>query len=102
MADCIRIGGRVAAPQRMEFSLSRHSDEAMTRAHHLSDLEPEGALYLCCDAFQRGVGTASCGTDTLERYRVAPGRYRLELLLRPLRPGDDANEVAAKLLCGRG
>ena len=85
----------------MEFSISRYAQEDMTAARHLSDLKPDGALHLCCDAFQRGVGTASCGPDTLEKYRIAPGRYRLELLLRPLRPGDDVNEVAAKLLCGR-
>ena len=34
------------------------------------------------DAAQRGVGTATCGPDTLERYRLRPGVYRLCLSFR--------------------
>jgi beta-galactosidase len=27
------------------------------------------------DVAHRGLGTASCGPDTLAQYRIAPGRY---------------------------
>ncbi len=30
------------------------------------------------DVAQRGLGTASCGPDTLERYRIGPGDYALD------------------------
>ena len=70
----------------------------MTAAVHLSDLKPDGVLHVYCDAFQRGVGTATCGPDALEEYRIAPGRYRLELLLAPLVPAADANLVARAVL----
>ena len=33
-------------------------------------------VYL--DAMQRGLGGASCGPDTLDRYQVGPGTYKLE------------------------
>jgi len=36
-------------------------------------------LYL--DARVRGVGTAACGPDTLERYRVGSGVYRLGFVI---------------------
>jgi beta-galactosidase len=28
------------------------------------------------DAIQRGVGTASCGPDTLVKYKIKPGTYK--------------------------
>ena len=86
------------APGRMEFSVCRYAQEDMTEALHLSELKADGVLHVYCDAFQRGVGTATCGPDALEEYRIAPGRYKLELLLAPLAPGDDANEVARAVL----
>ena len=33
---------------------------------------------------QRGLGGASCGPDTLERYRIAAGVYRLRLIVSRL------------------
>ena len=100
-AACRDAEGRgvlFVAPGRMEFSVSRCAQEDMTEATHLSDLKPDGVLHVCCDAFQRGVGTATCGPDALEEYRIAPGRYKLVLLLAPLAPGDDANAVARAVL----
>jgi len=39
-------------------------------------------LTLHLDAAHRGLGTASCGPDTLPRYRITPGRYTLAYRLR--------------------
>jgi beta-galactosidase len=100
--DASGQGLLIAAPGRMEFSVSRYAQEDVTEARHLSDLKRDGVLHVFCDAFQRGVGTATCGPDALEQYRIAPGRYRLELLLVPLAPGDDANSVARAVLTGGG
>jgi len=100
-AACRDENGRgvlIASPGRMEFSVSRYAQDDMTSAVHLSDLKPDGVLHVYCDAFQRGVGTATCGPDALEEYRIAPGRYKLELLLAPLASGDDANETARAML----
>lgn len=100
-ASCRDENGRgvlFVAPGRMEFSVSRYAQEDMTEALHLSDLKVDGVLHVYCDAFQRGVGTATCGPDALDEYRIAPGRYRLELFIAPLGPGDDANAVARAVL----
>ena len=35
------------------------------------------------DLAHRGLGTLSCGPDTLPEYRVGPGRYRFTWILRP-------------------
>ncbi len=100
--DAAGRGILIAAPRRMEFSICRYAGEDITAARHLSDLRPDGALHLCCDAVQRGVGTASCGPDTLEKYRIAAGRYHLELILAPLAPGDDATAAARAALAYGG
>ena len=35
------------------------------------------------DLAHRGLGTLSCGPDTLPEYQVGPGRYRFTWILRP-------------------
>ena len=82
----------------MEFSVGRYSEAELTAACHWSEATPDGVLHVCCDAFQRGLGTGSCGPDTLEQYRIAPGRRGLELLLVPLAPGDSAPRKAGETL----
>ena len=37
---------------------------------------PRREVVVHADVVHRGLGTASCGPDILERYRVAPGTYR--------------------------
>ncbi len=72
----------------LEFSARRHSEEALERAEHLSELEPGANVHLYLDAHQRGVGTGACGPDTLPRYRVRGGRHRFAYALVALRPGE--------------
>lgn len=71
-----------AAP--FDFSLSPWSDRELWEARHWDVLPEfkaaaERGLYLNLDAAQRGVGTATCGPDTLDQYRVYPGVYTMEL-----------------------
>jgi len=100
--DAAGRGVLVASPHRMEFSIGRYAQDDVFAARHLSDLRRDGVLHLCCDAFQRGVGTASCGPDTREEYRIAASRYRLELILAPLAPGDDVAATARAVLAHGG
>ncbi len=80
----------VSAPGRMEFSVSRFSEEQLYRACHTNELEPEGVIHLHCDLRQRGVGTASCGPDTLSAYRIHPGRREFVIRLAALPEDADA------------
>jgi len=81
------------------FSASHYSDEALTVATHTNQLEPESRVILCLDAAHRGVGGASCGPDTLPRYRVKAGRHvfalSMSLLGRRERDGRRAREIPA-------
>jgi beta-galactosidase len=70
----------------LNMSVSRYSRENMLAARHTCDLidtskGEDGYYLLNIDCAQRGVGTATCGPDTLEQYRVRPGLFKFRLLI---------------------
>ncbi len=71
----------VTAPGKMEFSVSRFSEAQLFAAKHTVDLTPEKVIYLHLDLRQRGVGTRSCGPDTLPQYKITPGRHTFTFTL---------------------
>jgi beta-galactosidase len=64
------------------FGASHFTADDLWRARHTSDLEPRAETILSLDHAQRGLGTASCGPDTAERYRLLKRRYRFAYVLR--------------------
>jgi len=75
-------GLRLSSPGSFDFTASHHGAAQLWAARHSFDLVRNPELFLSIDVAQRGLGTASCGPDTLERYRLRPGPYRLALSLR--------------------
>lgn len=65
----------------MEFSVSRFDSHEMQRAHHWNDLKDSGRCFLHLDLLQRGLGTHSCGPDTLPEYRIPAGTYHFNFRL---------------------
>ncbi|MFM8389598.1 MAG: beta-galactosidase small subunit, partial [Actinomycetota bacterium] len=59
------------------FSATWHTANDLFAARDVTELHRRDYLTVHLDAAHRGVGTASCGPDTLPRYRIAPGRYAL-------------------------
>jgi beta-galactosidase len=64
------------------FSANWHTAEDLFAAKDQTELVRRDHLTLHLDAAHRGLGTASCGPDTLPRYRITPGRYTLAYRLR--------------------
>jgi beta-galactosidase len=60
-----------------EGSASRFAPEDLFAATHTTDLARRNEVRVNLDVAQRGLGTASCGPATLERYRIGPGDYAL-------------------------
>jgi beta-galactosidase len=52
-------------------------------AKHDVELTPRPEIVVHVDALHRGLGTASCGPDTLAAYRIGPGTYRWTWSLLP-------------------
>jgi beta-galactosidase len=45
-------------------------------------LTPRAEVFLNLDAVHRGLGTLSCGPDTLEQYRLMDSAYRFGYRMR--------------------
>jgi beta-galactosidase len=67
-------------PRQVSATAYRAADLAAA-AHH-DELVPLDRCVVHIDAAHRGVGTASCGPDTLPQYLVGPGVYRWSWILR--------------------
>ncbi len=53
------------------FSAHHYTQQLLDEAKHQEDLEDEDTTVVSIDGFVRGAGTASCGQDTLEKYRFS-------------------------------
>ena len=53
----------------------RYAADLAAATHH-EELVPRPGTVIHADIAHRGLGTASCGPDTLPAYRVGPGTYR--------------------------
>ncbi len=62
----------------MAFSALPYRAEELTAATHAHQLpgEPSGATFVHLDVAHRGLGTAACGPDTAERWKVRGGSFR--------------------------
>ncbi len=84
----------VGAPE-LQFSASHFTAEDLFQARHTCDLTPRPETWVCLDVRQRGLGTLSCGPDTLEHYRIRPGRYEWCFQVQAFDPQqDDPGQVA--------
>ena len=72
-------------PAVLHCSATHHTAHDLYAATTQTELSPRRELIVHLDAAQRGLGTASCGPDTLPRYRLAAGRYRFAYRLSLVR-----------------
>jgi beta-galactosidase len=74
----------VLEPQVMHVSATRHTADDLFSAATAIELHRREGLIVCLDVAHRGVGTGSCGPDTLEQYRVGASRYEFAYRVRLL------------------
>ncbi len=75
---------RPLQPSALHVTVSRHTTADLYQAAHETDLVPRRHLTVHLDVAHRGLGTASCGPDTLPEYRVGAGEYRFAYRLSAL------------------
>ena len=75
LTDARGRGLRVSGDPLISFSASHFTKEDLFAARHTYDLKPHEEIILSLDFAQRGLGTASCGPDTLPEYRLMEPRY---------------------------
>lgn len=69
-------------PKPLDVSVSHFTEQDLEAALHTVDLIPRKETIVHIDYQQRGLGNAACGPDTLEKYRVYPGKYRFEYSIK--------------------
>ncbi len=67
---------RVDAPGLFGFAVRHHSDADLFSAKHTTDLPEDASTWLYLDHAHRGLGTQSCGPDTLPQYLLNRPAYR--------------------------
>ncbi|MEY3805589.1 MAG: hypothetical protein RIR69_401, partial [Actinomycetota bacterium] len=60
----------------LHMSATRYRAHDLFAARDRTELTRHKNLVIHLDIAHRGLGTASCGPDTLEKYHISPGTYR--------------------------
>ncbi len=74
-------GIRIELDQPRQVSVLHLTAADLDAATHVVELRPRPETFVTIDAVHRGVGTASCGPDTLPPYLVATGEHRWTWIL---------------------
>ena len=69
-------GLRFDAEGSMAFTARRYHDRDLTHAMTLAELDEAASTEVHVDAAVRGLGTASCGSDVFDEYKVRPGVWQ--------------------------
>jgi beta-galactosidase len=70
-------------PGELYMSASHHTAGDLFAALDLTELRPIPETVVHVDVAHRGVGTLSCGPDTLPQYRVRAGEHRWSWAIAP-------------------
>jgi beta-galactosidase len=70
------VGLTVHLDEPRQVNLTHFTAADLAAAEHHDELTARPCVTVHLDAAHRGVGTASCGPDTLPAYRVGPGTHR--------------------------
>lgn len=93
LRDADGNGLMIIAPKTMQFTASRFSAQQMYKAKHTNELKSEGYIYLYLDYAQRGLGTRSCGPDTMDKYKLSSGTFRFNFILTAIKPGQKPEKI---------
>ncbi len=70
-----RVRVDVVEPSVMHVSATHHTAADLYEAPTATELRRRDELVVHLDVAHRGLGTASCGPDVLDRYRLPAGRF---------------------------
>ena len=72
---------RAESPASFSMNASLYTQEELTLKRHAHELVPCGSTVLCLDGYMSGIGSASCGPELAESYRVDGEELSLDFLL---------------------
>jgi beta-galactosidase len=86
LSDATGAGLRIDLDRPRQVSVSHVRAADLAVATHDIDVVPVAETLVILDAAHRGLGTASCGPDTLPEYLLHPGTYGWSWTLRHADP----------------
>jgi beta-galactosidase len=84
LASTVSGGVTIALDQPRQVSVLHVTPADLDAATHDSEVRPRPETFVTIDSVHRGVGTASCGPDTLPPYLVPTGTHTWTWTLEPL------------------
>jgi beta-galactosidase len=89
----------LTSDEPFQLNVSHFTPADLTVATHAEELVARPEVFVHLDHRHRGLGTLSCGPDTLPEYRIGPGRYRWTWRLLPIDARrEDAGPLARRVL----
>jgi beta-galactosidase len=86
LSDETARGFRITTDEPRQMSATHFRAEDLAAARHDVELTPRPETVIHLDVSHRGLGTASCGPDTLPEYLVGPGTYEWSWTIAPIEP----------------
>ena len=84
LTDETGAGLLFSSPQGFSFTAHDYADEDLDRAQHGPELERQEDVYVNIDGAMGGLGSNSCGPETLPAYQVKPGVIRYGYRVQPV------------------
>ena len=78
-----KMGIEFSSSDKFEFSVSHLMADDLFKALHSSELKLRPEVIVNIDLHQRGLGSLSCGPDTLDCYKLQPGKYEFSYTIKP-------------------
>lgn len=82
-SDETGVGLKISGKPRFDFSAHFYTNEDLEEATHTYELEKRDVITLNVDHKQHGLGTASCGPDVLEKYRLKTEPFAFSIRIQP-------------------
>jgi len=89
-------GVLLKAPKALQVTASHYTPDDLYAATHTCQLESRAETVLHVDLAQRGLGTQSCGPDTLEKYKLLDSAYSFDYDLALFDPRQDDPAIVAR------
>ncbi|MCK5853269.1 DUF4981 domain-containing protein, partial [bacterium] len=101
--DNKKNGLMITASNLFSFSALHYTDNELDSVRHPCELIKRNDIVLCLDYRQAGLGGASCGPYTLEKYRVKPQSCEFVFRLHPysVERGTESKKISCRPCVGR-
>ncbi len=83
LANTSGVGMRFRGKPLFDFNAQYYTMENLEKAQHTYDLVKQDFITVLIDHKQHGLGSASCGPDVLEKYRLKSGPFQFGLEIKP-------------------